>query len=60
MKRPSYRFGVEWIAMNDDPEEIDPHLIRQQMSVALLADLFGKTQDEVAMAIYKLRTKGIR
>ena len=50
MKRASYRFGVEWIALNDNPDHhsewgsfmLQVEEVAGYISVALLADLFGK------------------
>lgn len=43
-KSPSYRFGVQWIAINDDPgsgDALDVESVRGMVSVLLIADLFG-------------------
>lgn len=56
----SYRFGVMWIALNDEPMEMDSGVVKTFISTALLADLFGKETEEVAVDIvkYKLRNAG--
>lgn len=55
--RASYRNGIQWIAENDEPEEMDPEVISGFISVCLLADLFGVTTEKVAKAVvaYKKR-----
>jgi hypothetical protein len=40
-KRASYRFGVRWIAENDEPESVDVEEVAGYVSTLLLADLFG-------------------
>lgn len=57
MKRASYRHGVEIIALNDEPEETDPEAIAAQVSVCLLADLFGTTTDRVARDVLRFRER---
>jgi len=52
-----YRFGVEWIALNDDPIEADPEVISGTLTVALLADLFGKEPLAVARAVNRRRKR---
>lgn len=57
-RRRGYRFGVEWIALNDEPSEMDPEEVAPLISVALLADLFGKTTAEVAEDVVQWRGLG--
>jgi hypothetical protein len=54
-KRPGYREAVEWIARNDDPGEMSADPVSGLISVALVADLFGKEQIEVARAVIRFR-----
>lgn len=59
-KRASYREGVAWIALNDDPassDALNAEELQGLISVALLADLFGKDQLEVAKAVVAYRKK---
>lgn len=51
----SYKFGVEWIAQNDEPLEMDRAVVALQISTILLADLAEKPCDEVADDIVKRR-----
>ncbi len=63
MKRPSYRDGVQWIAWNDDAGSdgaLDPKEVRCMISTGLLADLFGKTTEQVARDIIVARKKAIK
>jgi hypothetical protein len=55
--RASYRFGVEWIAENDEWAETDPQEIAGFISTLLLADLFGKHPLNVAQDIATLRLR---
>ena len=41
MRRASYRAGVYWIAMNDEPGEGSQEVVAGFISTLLLADLFG-------------------
>lgn len=53
--RASYRRGVAWIALNDEPTETDGETVAGQISVLLLADLFEKEAEVVAAAILRYR-----
>lgn len=63
MARASYRFGVEWIAMNDDAGSMEAmetdadheERVAGYISTGLLADLFGKTAESVARDIVRKR-----
>lgn len=56
MSKKGYRFGVAWIAENDNPgdnEGVDQ--VAGYVSVLLLADLFGKEPERVAQDIVRYR-----
>jgi len=53
----SYRHGIRWIAGNDEPGCLDLADTEAQISVLLLADLFGKSPADVAKAVVRMRTK---
>jgi cob(I)alamin adenosyltransferase len=53
--RISYRAAVEWIALNDDPDERNLETIAAQISVCLLADVSGKPRTVVARAVNACR-----
>jgi hypothetical protein len=60
--RKGYRFGVAWIADNDnsgDPDALDPLAVANYVSTCLLADLFGKARMKVAADVVAYR-KGAR
>jgi hypothetical protein len=57
MAHKGYRFGIEWIALNDEPAEVDASEVASLISVCLLADLFGKTTEEVAKAVVRIRIR---
>ncbi len=57
MKRASYREGVAWIALNDEPTDLDPESVDGYVATLLLADLFGKEPREVAEAVVRYRRK---
>lgn len=59
-KRQGYRFGVSWIAENDDPCETDPDIVSGYISTLLLSDLFGKDSLEVAADIVRERKKATK
>ena len=69
-KRPTYREGVEWIALNDNNGQDDPRActtddarmtcmenIAGYISTLLLADLFGADPANVAADIYRMRMR---
>ncbi len=47
-KASPYIRAVEWIAMNDEPTKMDLAVVAEQISVLLVADVFGKGVEEVA------------
>lgn len=56
-KRASYRYGVAWIAQNDEAGEDDLDVVAEMISVLLLADLFDKTPETVASDVLRRRQK---
>jgi hypothetical protein len=50
-----YNDAVYWIAMNDNDEDLDEDSISNNITVALIADLFKKSDQEVAKAVLKIR-----
>ena len=57
MKRASYRVGVYWIAINDEPLDGDPASVAGYISTLLLADLFGVDPQRVAKDVLRQRQK---
>lgn len=57
MKRASYREGVEYIALNDEPGIMKAEDCVGMCTVGLLAALFGVTQQRVAEDVVKYREK---
>ncbi len=57
MKRASHRAGIEFIALNDELECLDPCEVDGYISTILLADLFGKDPMDVAEAVVRYRRK---
>jgi hypothetical protein len=55
--RRGYKAGIECIALNDEPEDMDAEHMRGFASVMLLAHLFGKTQEKVARDVVAYRQK---
>jgi hypothetical protein len=49
--------GVEWIALNDEPTDLDPESIQHYVSTMLLADLFDKMPLTVAKKIATYRAE---
>lgn len=60
MTRASYTKGIEWIALNDEPGDMDPGSAGEYISSSLLADLFGVPQEKVGedVVAYRLRDLG--
>lgn len=56
-KRASYLEGVAWIALNDEPAELDVATVAGQISTCLLADLFDKDQYRVALDVVVFRER---
>lgn len=56
-KRASIKEAVHWIAHNDEPLETDAEEIASLVSVKLVADLFGLTDEEVAKRVARERRK---
>lgn len=56
-KRASYRHGVDFIAWNDEPNETDADAMEGQLTIMLLADLFGKPESEVVRDVLRLRAR---
>lgn len=57
MPRASYRHGVAWIALNDEPDTRDPEIVSDLISTLLLADLFDKPPLDVARAVVRYRER---
>lgn len=55
MKRASYRAGVAWIAVNDEPTDRDMESIAGYVSTLLLADLFEIEPARVAHDVQRAR-----
>jgi hypothetical protein len=53
--RPSYKAAIHWIALNDEPSDLNPDSIAEYISTLLVADLFGKPADKVAKDVAKVR-----
>lgn len=52
---PKYATAVEWIAVNDEPMELDLEGVQGYISVLLVADVFGKEAEDVAKDVISLR-----
>lgn len=59
MARASYRAAVRWIAINDEPGELDPDALQWAVTTLLIADIFGKEPLDVAKAIVRIRRKEV-
>lgn len=58
MNRPSYRRAVEFIALEDSPaDRCFEEQLAGNITVALVADLFGKETLEVARAVVRRRQR---
>ena len=55
MKRASYRAGVDWIARNDDPENLNEEDVAYFVSSLLLADLFEVESKKVGKDVVRKR-----
>jgi hypothetical protein len=57
MRRASFRAGVAWIAMNDEPSMAEVEQVAELISVMLLADLFEVEPERVARDVIRYRRK---
>lgn len=55
MKRPTYVQALLWVALEDDPTELDEEQIRSTLTVGLVADLFGVTTEQVSKSVVLIR-----
>lgn len=60
MKRASYRDGVDFIAMNDEPTDLDPEDVELYTTVQMLAQLFAVPTERVAADVVRLRKRVLR
>lgn len=51
----TYKSVVEWIALNDEPLDLDHKSIAQYISVQLAADIYGVTATSLARDIKAYR-----
>lgn len=51
----SYRQAIEWIAGNDEPEDLDAENVAGYISTTLIADLWRKDPIDVARAVVRKR-----
>ena len=51
----SIKKAVEWIALNDEPEENEPYWIASLTTVLLVADVFNKDVNDIAKRVAKYR-----
>jgi len=55
--RKGYKFGVAWIAANDNADALDWVEVATYISTLLLADLFDKSPNRVTKDIVAYREK---
>jgi hypothetical protein len=53
----SYRRGIEYIALNDEPREMDESNMSGYASVHVLAEVFQKDEKDVARDVVRYRVK---
>lgn len=54
-KRASYLAGCEWIALNDEPLDLDVENVAGYISTTLLADIFKRDPRDLAEKIVAIR-----
>lgn len=54
-KKHFYERGVEFIAYNDEPLDMDPESVRAYVSTILLAEVFNRPPEEVAQDVLRYR-----
>lgn len=60
MIKPSYRAGVEFIALNDEPEDLDAGSVEGYVSTIAIATAFRVDPLIVALAVVRYRRKAIK
>lgn len=55
--RGYYREAIEFIALNDEPEDLDPESVAEYVSTTAVAVAFRKSNEDVAKAVVKTRLK---
>jgi hypothetical protein len=57
-RHPTLKAAIEWIALNDNAGNGDDlNTIAEYVTTALIADLFGKTPESLAVRILLLRNE---
>lgn len=51
----AYRNGVEWIALNDEPRQMDPVKVGQFITSVMLAAICGKEPAQVGQDVVAYR-----
>ena len=57
MKRASYREAISVIALNDEPEIMEPEEMEGMASVLVVASIFGLETSKVAADVIRYREK---
>jgi len=57
VRRAAYRDGIAWIALNDEPDDVDLDRVSGYISTLLLADLFAVDNEKVAADVVRYRVK---
>lgn len=56
-KRPSYRRGIAFIALNDEPDETDVEIMETLLSVVTLATTYNISEKQVATDVLAYRRR---
>jgi hypothetical protein len=59
-RKPTITEAYEWIAHNDEPDEMDEEVVAGFVTVALVADVFGATTTHVAKRVIQIRKRMAR
>lgn len=54
-KTKLYHYAVAWIAGNDEPNDLCVDTIKEQVTVCLVADMFGLFPEQVANDVWSVR-----
>ena len=60
MKAKGIKFAVDWIALNDaagDPDALEAEVVAGYISTLLVADIFNKDPEDVALRVVRRRRK---
>ncbi len=56
LRSPQLKEALSWLARNDEPRCLDASKITEQLSVAMISDLFGCSKKQIARELIRIRS----